>query len=212
MSAGGPPDPSGPARNNLVRSFTNEDQDPKVVDRVCSKVKDILTRDEKILYVAVQKKPIATIAPDSVVLTNRRFICFRPKILGRVTFDDYHWRDLSDAQLREDLLGATLSMRTVQGHRVAVSYLPKAQARRLYAYAQEMEEKVREERRTRALEEKRAAAGGVILGGTEAAGHLLKTEEPDPVQRLKKLKEMLDAGLMTQSEFDGKRAEIIAKM
>ena len=62
----------------LIENLTNEKQDPKIVSEVCTKVRDVLTQDEKILYVAVQKKPIANIAPDSVVLTNRRFICYRP--------------------------------------------------------------------------------------------------------------------------------------
>ena len=198
---------------DLVKTLTNENQDPKIVERICVKVKEILISDEKILYVAVQKKPLANIAPDAVVLTNRRFICYRPKVLGRVTFDDYPWRDLYNAQLQEKMLGATLSMTTVHGQRIAVDYLPKAQARRLYSFAQEIEEKVREERRMRELEDKRAAAGGVVVGaGPAAAAATQPSVEPDPVRRLQKLKEMLDAGLITQSEFDGKRAEIVSKM
>ena len=204
------------ARNQNEGFFswlTNQDQDPKTAERVRLKVKSILTRDETIACVAVQKKPVVNIAPHSVVLTNRRFICYRPRLLGRVSFDDYLWRDLTDVQLREELLGATLSMRTQEGREVAVNYLPKSQARQLYAFAQEMEERVSEERRRRQLEEKRAAAGGVVVGsGPDAARGWESDNEADPVERLKKLKEMLDAGLITQSEFDGKRAEIISEM
>lgn len=211
MSDNNTPEGTGDKANALIRSLTNEDQDPAIVEQVCRKVRDILTRDEEIVYVAVQKKPVVNVAPDSVVLTNRRFICYRPKVFGRVSFDDYLWRDLSDAQLKEEILGASLSMKTVHGKPVAVNYLPKAQARRLYAFAQEMEEKVREERRRRELEEKRAGAGGIVMGSGAEAVTPSQTGA-DPVQRLKSLKEMLDAGLITQSEFDGKRAEIISQM
>ena len=199
--------------SGLIETLTNEKQDPKIVQQVCAKVQDILTRGETIMYVAVQKKPVVNIAPDSVVLTNRRFIHYRPSLVGRVTFDDHSWRELQDARLQEQVLGAQITMTTVHGRAIEISYLPKAQARRLYAFAQEMEEKVREERRRRDLEDKRAAAGGVVVGtGADLGGEVQSAQEPDPVERLKKLKEMLDAELITQGEFDSKRAEIIAKM
>lgn len=41
-----------------------------------------------------------------------------------------------------------------------MDYLPKAQARRLYQFAQGKEEEMGEYRRQRDLEDKRAAAGG----------------------------------------------------
>ena len=196
-----------------IIAFTNENQDPAVVQAVIERVQQILTSGEKILYVAVQKKPLINIAPDCVVLTNRRFIVYRPTLLGQVSFDDYSWRDLQNAELQENLLGSTLAMKTVAGRAVSVDYLPKAQARRLYSYSQEMEERVREERRARELEDKRAAAGGVVVSGVPAAGPSPQTASgSDPVQRLKALKEMYDAGLITASEYEAKRAEIISKM
>src|SRR5688500_13951290 len=169
-----------------IIAFTNEDQDPAVVQAIIERVQQILTSGEKILYVAVQKKPLINIAPDCVVLTNRRFIVYRPTLLGQVSFDDYSWRDLQDAELQENLLGSTRAMKTVAGGAVSVDYLPKAQARRLYSYSQEMEERVREERRARELEDKRAAAGGVVVSGIPATGPSPQTgPSSDPVQRLK---------------------------
>ncbi|MDH3217127.1 MAG: PH domain-containing protein [Candidatus Krumholzibacteria bacterium] len=196
-----------------IQHLLNEDQDPALVERICAKVKDILTSEEKIEFIAVQKKLALNPSPDAVVLTNRRFILYRPKIFGRVSFEDYVWRDLSDAHLDEGVIGATLKFKATGGRRPSVGFLPKVQARRLYAVAQEKEEKVREERRMRELEEKRAAAGGIVMHSasdeTSADGH-----EPirDPVERLKKLKDMLDAGLISPGEFESKRADIISKM
>ena len=103
-------------------------------------------------------------------------------------------------------------MRTVAGRSVKVDHLPKAQARRLYSFSQEMEERVREERRARELEDKRAAAGGVVVSGVPPGASPPAAQAANPVQRLKALKEMYDAGLITASEYEGKRAEIISKM
>lgn len=196
-----------------MRRFLNEEQDPSVVQQVFTKVTQILTREEEILYIAVQNKPVVNIAPDCVVLTNRRFIIYRPRMLGRVTFEDYIWRDLRDAQLKEGVMGATLALHTVKGKRISLDYLPKAQARRLYAVAQEMEEKVREERRVRHMEEQRAAAGGVVIhGGVPQAQGAGFGAQDGPVQKLKQLKEMTDAGLITEAEYEAKKAEILSRM
>lgn len=205
-------DPKPGSTEGLIRAFTNEEQDPGVVKGVVERVQQIITSDEKILYIAVQRKPLLNLAPDCVVLTNRRFIIYRPSLLGRVSFEDFPWRDLRDAKLQENLIGSTLSMKTTSDRAVSVDHLPKIQARRLYSFSQEMEERVREERRARDLEDKRAAAGGVVLSGMQAGGSPYAPSTNDPAQRLKALKEMYDAGLITAGEYEGKRAEIISKM
>jgi hypothetical protein len=198
---------------DAIRPFLNEEQDPEQVKPVYERVQQILTEGESITYIAIQKKPLITIAPDSFVLTSRRFIAYRPRLLGQVSFDDHLWRDLRDAQLKEGIFGAKLTFKTTSGASVAIDYLPKAQARKLYALAQRMEERVREERRTRELEEMRAKAGGVVLhgAGTVPSPQSLPPDEA-PIQRLKALKEMFEADLISTSEYDAKRAEIISKM
>jgi len=196
-----------------IRHLLDENQDPAQVVQICNRVKDILTSNEKIEYVAVQKKLVVNPTPDAVVLTDRRFIVYRPKLLGRVNFEDYVWRDLADVHLEEGMVGATITFKATGGRRPSVNYLPKVQARRIYALAQEREEKVREERRLRELEEKRAAAGGIVMqGGAGEPGSGASNSSEDPVERLAKLKKMLDAELITPGEFEAKRAEIISKM
>lgn len=196
-----------------IKHLLNESQDPGLVKQICSRVRDILTSGETIEYVAVQKKLVVNPTPDAIVLTNRRFIVYRPKLLGRVTFEDYPWRDLSDVHLEERVVGAIIRLKATNGNQPTVAYLPKIQARRLYALAQEREERVREERRLRDLEEKRAAAGGIVMNSTPSHTSATPAGEPqDPVERLKKLKQMLDAGLISPGEYESKRAEIISKM
>ena len=197
---------------NEIAHLLNEDQDPKLVDKIHTMVSDILTTDEKVTYICVQKKPIVNPRPDALVLTNRRFIIYRPKFMGRVTFEDYTWRNLRDTHLVEAVVGATITLATTKGKKLSIGFLPKIQARKAYALAQEQEERVHEERRRRELEDKRAAAGGIIMNQPRNSAESASSAPQDPVERLKKLKEMLDAGLMSPGEFEAKRAEIIEKM
>ena len=197
--------------SNPLKRFLSEEQDPAIVKRVYSRVKQILTSGEEILYIAVQKS-LVNLSPDCAILTNRRFIIYRPKLLGGVNFEDYIWRDLHDARLSEGMIRATLTMHTVKGKVLSIGDIPKAQARKLYAFAQEMEEKVREQRRLRAMEEKRAAAGGIVLQGTPTTQDPAIASQEDPMQKLMKIKEMLDAGLITAGEYEAKKTEILSRM
>ena len=209
-----PPIPS----SSLISKFLGEEQDPDQVQQVYTKVKQILTAGEEIQYIAVQK-PLMNLSPDSVILTNKRFIVYKPKLLGQVNFEDYIWRNLGNAKLSEGVITSTLSFTTPNGL-MTLGHLPKAQARKLYAFAQEMEEKALEERRLRQMEEMRAGAGGIVFQGgmpTPTYQTPITTTAPttasvqdDPMQKLKKLKEMLDAGLITQEEYDTKKANILA--
>ena len=195
-----------------IKEYLNEDQDPTVVNQVFGETKQILTSGENIIYIAVQKKPIANFSPDSVVLTDKRFIIWKPKLFGmKKNFSDYIWRDLKDAHLSEEIMGSTLTMRTINGSRFSVDYLPKQQARKLYSMAQEMEMKVKEERRVRELEDKRAAAGGVFMQSTPQQPRQ-EVGSSDPMKSLAALKEMFDGGLITEVEFNTKKSEILSRM
>lgn len=195
-----------------IQSLCGDGQDPAAVERICSRIRDMLTSSETIDYVAIQKRVVRHPIPDAAVVTNRRLILYRPKLLGRVQFQDHPWRDLGGAHLEEGFLGSTLSLQTVDGEEISIEHLPKPQARRLYGLAQERDEEVREEFRRQDLEVRRAVSGGIVVHG-EARGRSSATPAGrDPVERLRKLKEMLDAGLISFGEYEAKRAEILSGM
>jgi hypothetical protein len=209
-----PPDQANKrgSSDDTLRRFSDEGQESKAVQRVRDKVSQILTRNEEIVYIAVQK-PVISLAPDSAILTNRRFILYRPKVFGGATFEDYIWRDLKDAHLEEGVIRSIFSLKTVEGLTLTLTELPKAQARKLYAFAQEMEERVLEERRHRDMEEKRAAAGGIVMrGGTPTSERVDSADLEDPVQKLKQLKEMLDMGLITSQEYEATKNKVLSSM
>lgn len=197
-----------------LKNFLNEQQDPKAVEKIFGKVKDLLTTGEVVEYIAVQKKPAINLSPDCVALTTKRIIFCRPKNLGlSMDFQDYIWKDVADCHMKEEIFGAEFKVKSVKGNVSSIDYLPKAQARKLYQIAQGKEEEQREVRRQRDLEEKRAAAGGVTVTATmpnQIADN--NTKQDDPMAALQKLKTLLDNGLVTQQEFDTKKAEIIARL
>jgi hypothetical protein len=198
-----------------LRKILNEDQDPKVVEKIVGKLSGLLMKGEEVEYIAVQKKPAINLSPDCVALTNRRVIFFRPRTLGlSMEFQDYVWKDIYDCHMKEGIFGAEFSLRTVKGYINRIDYLPKNQARKLYSIAQEQEEKQREYRRQLTLEDKRAAAGNISVTTTAQPPSAITPPTPqadDPLVSLQKLKTLLDNKLIDQSEFDAKKAEILSR-
>ena len=121
-----------------LKKLLNEDQDPKAIEKITAKLDNLLMTNEEVGYIAVQKKPAVTIFPDSIVVTNKRIILCKPKNLGlSMEFVDYDWDDIAASFVKEGILGADFSFSTKSDLTHTVDYLPKNQARKLYTYAKE---------------------------------------------------------------------------
>lgn len=206
--------PIDPTPYDHIAKFITEDQDPEQVARIYEKLSQLLTRGEEPLYIAVQKPVTLDLTPEILVMTNRRFMHYTPDLFGRAKFIDYIWRDMRSVEMEENVWRATLTINVINGDQIRVDNLVKEQARRLYAIAQQMEENVREELRLREMEEKRAAAGGVILQGglSSLSGGTTAAPTDEPVQALSKLKQLMEAGLISPEEYETKKKEILARL
>jgi hypothetical protein len=120
------------------KKFLNEEQDPKAIEKIASKLSDILMKNEEIGYIAVQKKPAITVLPDSIVMTNKRIIICQPKNLGlSMNFIDYTWDEIEGTFVKENILGSEFSFSTKTEMQVTIDYIPKIQARKIFTYAKE---------------------------------------------------------------------------
>jgi len=121
-----------------LKKFLNEEQDPKAIEKITSKLNDLLMKNEEIGYIAVQKKPALTVLPDSIVLTNKRIIICQPKNLGlSMNFTDFTWDDIEGTFVKENILGSEFSFSTKTQIQVSIDYIPKTQARKIFTYAKE---------------------------------------------------------------------------
>jgi hypothetical protein len=195
--------------NSPIAAFLLDGQPEVTIGKIYERVRQILTPEEQIEYMAVQAKPLM-ISPDCAVITNRRFIVFHQKMLGRADFEDHLWMYLGDAKINEGILYAELSFKTTTGHTFSIDYLPKAQARRIYRIAQQREELAIETRRNRKMEESRAGASNIVVNA--ATPPAVAPLSDDPMAKLQKLKAMLDAGLIEKDEYDATKSRILASM
>lgn len=121
-----------------IKKFLNEEQDPKAIEKITSKLNDLLMKNEDIGYIGVQKKPAITVFPDSIVLTNKRIIICQPKNLGiTMNFTDFTWDEIVGTFVKENILGSEFSFSTKTDLSVSIDYIPKTQARKIFTYAKE---------------------------------------------------------------------------
>jgi hypothetical protein len=214
----------------MIEKYLNDQQDPKAVEKVYTRLVDLLTTGEEIIYIATQKKPLVNLLPDCVALTNKRVLFFTPANLGlSIKFVDFVWKDIVDVFSKEEIIGAVFSIRSTNGAEMGVDYLPKVQGRKLYQYAQERKEAEREARRLRDLEEKRAESGSIDLRERTMPPQSAAEPQPEPVaiaptphaetpkpdeltEKLKKLRTLFDNGLISQEEYNHKKLELLSDL
>ncbi|QQL51559.1 PH domain-containing protein [Mucilaginibacter ginkgonis] len=208
----------------MIDKFLADQQEQGAVEKVYSRLEQLLPTGEEALYIATQKKPLVNILPDVVVVTNRRVLFFTPANLGlSLKFVDFTWKDIADVNMKEEIIGSVFTIVTTQGAEMGVDYLPKVQGRKLYQFSQQC----REEERKRA--EKQT---GHIINIPEAPQtapepvHIPEPvatpapviPEPEPVatpkpdeltEKLKKLRMLFDNGLISQEEYNAKKLELL---
>ena len=218
--------------------FLNEEQDPKMVEKICVRMNDLLSSTETLIYIAVQKKPAVNIAPNSIVITDKRLIVFRSKSLGfLLDFEEYFWKNILTIKTKETFFGADFLFNTDFGAEIKVDYLPKKQARKLYQLSQLQKENDKElfeeepvttdkEICEEKVEQEVIYPEEVLHDESDSiklieSVEIINPQEPqeffniqeeDPVAALQKLKYLLNHGLITQQDFDNKKASILSKM
>ena len=220
------------------KKFLNEEQDPKAIEKITSKLNDLLMKNEVIGYIAVQKKPAITVFPDSIVMTNKRIIICKPKNLGlSMNFIDFTWDEIEGTFVKENILGSEFSFSTKTEMQVSIDYIPKIQARKIFTYAkeqldvlknglpssvtivQEVEEIETEEVISFAeimpLSPPNFGAENQQFGANQETSNeksFSELSQDELFEKLQNYKRLLDNGLILQGEYDAFKKEILGYM
>lgn len=200
------------------------------LQRALDTINGLLTTGESVEAWATQRRLFAMKHRRVVlVATTGRFIALTRKLIGGYDTADIRWQDLKETRIRAGIFGADLTVIaqssadlniTSEVNRVwTYTGLRKDQAQSLYRICQQHDQAWREKRRIRELEELRAKSGGVQFGpqafsgsgavpgngpGTEAGA------ESEATRRLRQAREMLEAKLISDSEFEAIKAKIVS--
>lgn len=213
--------------NDQIKKFLNEEQDPKAIEKVMSKLSDLLMKNEEVGYIAVQKKPAITVLPDSIVVTNKRIIICQPKNLGlSMSFTDYSWDEIESTFVKEGILGSDFSFVTKTAISVTIEYIPKVQARKMYAFAKEQIDVLKSGSSTPSaveeVETEEVTSFAEIIPAHSPSfseSNSVDVEKPlnelssdELFEKLQNYKKLLDNGLILQGEYDALKKEILSYM
>jgi hypothetical protein len=199
-------------------------------------LRGLLTAGETLEAWAVQHRLFAlTHRRACIAATSGRFITLNRRLLGGYESADIRWQDLKETRISAGILAADLTLVAQSSSDLNIGSevnrvwtfagLRKDQAQGMYRICQQHDQVWREKRRIRELEELRAKSGGVQIGsqnayagadgagaGAPAAAGVAGAAESEPARRLRQAREMLDAKLISDSEFESIKAKIVSSL
>jgi hypothetical protein len=195
-------------------------QDETGLERPLQHLRSVLIPTETLEAWAVQRRMFAlTHRRLLVAATSGRLIVITRQLLGGFDVADVRWQDLEEVTLHVGVFGAQLAIRagsatdlasqgaTGGARRLDFPGLRKEQAQAVYRICQAQDQAWREKRRVRELEELRARSGGIQVASGPVPGGAGQSEA---VRRLQEAKQMLDARLITDSEYEAIKAKIVS--
>jgi hypothetical protein len=182
----------------------------------------LLTSGETLEAWATQRRLYAlTHRRALIAATSGRFISLSRRLFGGYDSADIRWQDLKETRISAGVIAADLILIAQNSADLNIGAevnrvwrfegLHKDQAQAMYRICQQHDQVWREKRRVRELEELRAKSGGVqISGASPAYGSDAAGAESEPARRLRQAREMLEAKLISDSEFESIKAKIVS--
>ena len=169
-----------------IRQLLNEEQDEATSRELIAALAGKLERGELVKAVSVQKKPVLNLTPDALVATTQRLLIVRDRIIGK-NIEAIAYADLVSLTVTREMLGATVQLETRDRRKWAIESLPKESAEQVVRWVRARQQQLSAEPLEAALQD-------------------------DPLARLKKLKELLDQGLISAADYEAKKSEILPSL
>lgn len=207
----------------MTDSAGNEVTDDGSTHRALDTLRGLLTAGETLEAWAMQHRLFAlTHRRVCIAATSGRFISLSRRLIGGYDSADIRWQDLKETHIRAGIIAADLTLVAQSSADLNIGSevnrvwtfegLRKDQAQAIYRICQQHDQVWREKRRIRELEELRAKSGGMqwAAGPQTYGGSATADTESEPARRLRQAREMLDAKLISDSEFESIKAKIVS--
>lgn len=204
----------------LIEQYLTDDQDPKTAEKVLGKLRDMLTSGEAVTYLAIQKKPAVTLIPDCIAITNKRIVFCIPGNLGLTTnYITFTWSEIKEVSFKEEFFGSKFMAVPMKGENIVVDYIPKVQARKLYQFCNEQLEKYQSAAGTQSnasMQNENLAddyASYIEISDVQKPVETINTSHEDELTlKLQKLKSLYEKQLISQEEYESKKADILSQL
>ncbi len=180
-----------------------------------------LEPDEKVLFTV--KKKVSLEKPKWLVITDRRIIYIDEKILGRYDMKAIPYQKLEEVTVELGVISSEFLIKGEENIRLKLGWMNKEQARNtinaikdaLNAIAVEpvtIEVKKGLTHETWGLKKPKEFVSRVVSAGATVQHPPALENEEDPLEKLKKLKELYDMGVITAEEYEEKRKKLLEQI
>jgi hypothetical protein len=149
--------------------------------------------DEKACIVVGPSTIKPKMHPKKLVLTTKRAIIYKAKMIGHET-RDIPLESITNIEIKKGIMRSEIKIH-VGSDDVEIEDIPNDDAERAVSII-----------KTNIQKQKKASHGVQIL---QPSAPIV---QEDPVQKLKQLKDMLDMGLISQEEYDKTKASVLSRM
>jgi len=174
-------------------------------------IKDFLAPGEKVLC-ALKQRMIALEKPKHIIVTDKRVIYLDRKLLGRYEIIDFPYRRLKDVWFRFGKFGSKFILERV----VELEWLKKDGALEVLNAIRKALQAVAVEPVSIEKRKKLIGEEWFIRKPMEVISRAVITPRGEPeediAEKLRKLKTLLDEGLITKEEYEEKRKELLSKL
>jgi hypothetical protein len=199
----------------MAEAMAGNDDD---LTKPLSELRSVLIPGETLEAFAIQRRLFALTHRRVLIgATSGRLIVLTRRFFGGFDVTTIRWQDLEEVTLHVGMISADLGVRAGKATDLAslatrgtqganFTGLRKEQGQAVYRICQSQDQAWREKRRVRELEELRARSGGIQVTSGPASG----PAADDAVRRLQEAKQLLDAKLITDAEYEAIKAKIVA--
>jgi hypothetical protein len=200
-----------------------QDRDEKDLEEARTSLQSMLVPGESVLAFAVQRRLFALSHRRMMVAaTSGRLLAVSRGLIGGFTPVDLRWQDIKSVRIQAGVFGSDLTITGLtqpdlarDGSAISMTFdgLRKDDAQAVYRICQSQEQAWREKRRLRELEELRAQSGGFVGGAGAGRGDETDSrDQTDPIERLQRAKNLLESGLISDSEYETVKARIVGQI
>ena len=175
---------------------------------------------EKVLF-SIKKKLRTELKPKYLIVTDRRVIYLDQKILGRYELVDVPYEKMELVYFKKGKIGAQFTIRDEEGKEIDLTWMDKKEAENAIEAIRDALNAIAVE--PVSIQKKKGLLGEEwliskpkeVITKTLPMTQVIEKKVPqkeDPLEKLKKLKELYEAGVISKEEFEEKKKKLLEQL